>query len=52
VEQKVSALDLIKAVAPIVGGSGGGKAGSAQAGGKEPSKISEALSQAKQFLRK
>jgi alanyl-tRNA synthetase len=44
------ALDLIKALAPIVEGTGGGKANSAQAGGKAPHKIQEALTKAKQLL--
>ena len=35
--------DLIKALAPIVGGSGGGKPELAQAGGSHPEKIGEAL---------
>ncbi len=47
---KVNALDLIKTIAPIVGGSGGGRANSAQAGGKDSKKIPEALAQAKKLL--
>ncbi len=50
VAQNVSALELIKAIAPIVGGSGGGKANSAQAGGKLPTKIPEAIIKAKELL--
>jgi alanyl-tRNA synthetase len=44
------AIDLIKILAPIVDGSGGGKANSAQAGGKAPQKISEALEKARELL--
>lgn len=44
------AIDLIKVLAPIVEGSGGGKANSAQAGGKAPHKIAEALSKARELL--
>lgn len=40
---KIKAGDIIKEIAPIVGGSGGGKPEMAQAGGKDPSKITEAL---------
>ncbi len=38
----------LKEVAPIVGGGGGGKADFAQAGGKDPSKIDEALAKARE----
>jgi alanyl-tRNA synthetase len=51
VEQGLSAGDWIRAVAPIVGGGGGGKPDLAQAGGKEPGKIAEALAAARNFLR-
>ncbi len=40
---RVSADDLAKAMAPVVGGRGGGKADLAQAGGKDPEKIDAAL---------
>lgn len=46
----LSALDLIKQIAPIIEGSGGGKDNMAQAGGKAPQKLSEALSQAAIFI--
>jgi alanyl-tRNA synthetase len=35
--------ELVKALAPIIGGSGGGKPELAQAGGSLPEKMSEAL---------
>ncbi len=38
----VKAGDWIKAIAPILGGGGGGRPDFAQAGGKDPSKIGEA----------
>ncbi len=44
------ALDVIKGIAPIVEGSGGGKANSAQAGGKAPQKIKEALNKSKELF--
>lgn len=39
--------NLIKAVAPVVGGGGGGRPNMAQAGGKDAGKLSEALEKAK-----
>lgn len=52
IAQGYKAVDIIREIAPIVEGSGGGKANSAQAGGKAPSKLSEALAKAKDLLRK
>lgn len=43
VKQKLHAGKLIKEVARIVGGGGGGRPQMAQAGGKDPSKLTEAL---------
>src|SRR6266851_5087317 len=40
---RVKAGDVIKEIAPIVGGSGGGRPDFAQAGGRDPGKIGEAL---------
>jgi len=42
--------DLIKQVAPIVGGGGGGKPGMAQAGGKKVDALGEALDRARQIV--
>jgi len=42
--------DWIKAIAPILGGGGGGRPDFAQAGGKDPSKISEAKSEALKYV--
>lgn len=39
----IKAGDIIKQIAPIVGGSGGGKPELAQAGGNQPEKLDEAL---------
>lgn len=44
------AIDIIKTIAPIIEGSGGGKANNAQAGGKAPHKIAEALAKAREIL--
>ena len=42
--------NLIKAVAAIVGGGGGGRPNMAQAGGKNPEKIDEAVAKAAEVL--
>ena len=42
--------NIIKAAAPKVGGGGGGRPNMAQAGGKNPSGINEALEAAKEAL--
>jgi alanyl-tRNA synthetase len=46
----IKAGDIIKKLAPVVGGSGGGKPELAQAGGSQPEKIGEALALAAQLL--
>lgn len=50
VERGIKAGDWIKTVAPIVGGGGGGKPDLAQAGGKNPEKIEQALTEAVTFI--
>jgi alanyl-tRNA synthetase len=42
---KVPAGQVIKELAPIVGGKGGGKADMAEGGGSQPEKLAEALEQ-------
>jgi alanyl-tRNA synthetase len=46
----VRAGDLVKKLAPLVGGSGGGKPELAQAGGSRPESLGEALAAAKKLL--
>jgi alanyl-tRNA synthetase len=46
----VKAGDIIKNLAPLIGGSGGGKPELAQAGGSQPEKLEEALSAAARIL--
>jgi len=46
----VHAGNLIKAVAPVVGGGGGGRPNMAQAGGKNPAAIADAIQKAYQVL--
>ena len=43
VDKGISAGDWIKKVAPVVGGGGGGKPDMAQAGGKQPEKLPDAM---------
>jgi alanyl-tRNA synthetase len=51
VNQKgLQAGKFIGAIAKICGGGGGGRPNLAQAGGRDPSKLKEALAQAKQEL--
>ena len=47
----VSAAALVREAAPIVGGGGGGRDESAQAGGRDPSKLPEALDAARTAIR-
>lgn len=51
-KEGLKAGDLIKAIAPAINGGGGGRPNLAQAGGKNPAGIKEALSQAKDYLDK
>jgi alanyl-tRNA synthetase len=46
----IKAGNWIKEIAPILGGGGGGRPDFAQAGGKDVSKIDEALAKSKEYL--
>jgi alanyl-tRNA synthetase len=48
---RIRAGDIVKALAAIVGGGGGGKADLAQAGGKNPDKLPEAIGKAPDIVR-
>ena len=50
VDAGLSAADVLREVAPIVDGGGGGKAGLARAGGKDPSRMAEAIERAAAVL--
>ncbi|MBI3415151.1 MAG: alanine--tRNA ligase [Verrucomicrobia bacterium] len=47
---KVQAGKIIQAIAPIVGGKGGGKPDNARGGGKDASKLDEALAKARTLI--
>jgi alanyl-tRNA synthetase len=49
-EKKVNASDLVKKVAQVTGGSGGGKPHLALAGAKDQAKVAEALDEARRLL--
>jgi alanyl-tRNA synthetase len=51
VDRGLNAGNLVREIAKIVGGSGGGKADLAQAGGKQPEKINEAVAAARDQIR-
>lgn len=50
VEEGFSAVEMIRTLAPIVGGGGGGRADLAQAGGKNPANIPKIFPAAKSFV--
>jgi alanyl-tRNA synthetase len=50
-KQRLHAGNIIQAAAQIVGGGGGGRPDMAQAGGKDPAKLSEALDHAEDLIR-
>jgi alanyl-tRNA synthetase len=51
IKQGIKAGDVIKEIAPIVGGGGGGRPQMAQAGGKDPAKLGEALEKARETIK-
>ncbi len=51
IQQGFHAGDLVKKIAQVVGGGGGGRPNLAQAGGKDPDKLAEALDQVPVYIR-
>jgi alanyl-tRNA synthetase len=51
VAKGVKAGDVVREIAPIVGGGGGGRPQMAQAGGKDASKLAEALQKATELIK-
>jgi alanyl-tRNA synthetase len=47
----ISAPDILKQISPIIEGGGGGRHNMAQAGGKKPEKLDEALTKAVEFIK-
>jgi len=52
VKRGLHAGNLVKEIAPLIGGSGGGRPNLAQAGGKDPSGLEAALKQVKNYVEK
>jgi alanyl-tRNA synthetase len=50
IKKGLGAGDIVKVIAPIVGGGGGGRPQMAQAGGKDASRLDEALVKAKELI--
>ncbi|MDQ2631899.1 MAG: alanine--tRNA ligase [Actinomycetota bacterium] len=50
VDRGLSAGSIIREIAPVVGGGGGGRDDMAQAGGKDPTKLDEALAAARAVI--
>jgi len=48
--QKICANEIIQRIAPIVGGKGGGRPDNARGSGKDPSRLSEALDEARAMV--
>ncbi|MBN1125233.1 MAG: alanine--tRNA ligase [Sedimentisphaerales bacterium] len=50
VAKGIKAGDIVKTIAPIIGGGGGGRPQMAQAGGKDPKKLNDALQKAREII--
>ena len=50
IKKGLKAGDLIKEIAPLVGGGGGGRPDMAQAGGKNPAGLADALASVNQWV--
>jgi alanyl-tRNA synthetase len=47
---RISAGDVVREIAPLVGGGGGGRPTMARAGGKQPEKLPEAVARARELI--
>ena len=47
---KIAAGDVVKQIAPLVGGGGGGRPTMARAGGKQPDNLPDALAKARELI--
>jgi len=52
VKKGVNAGEIVREVAPLIGGGGGGKPNFAQGGGTKPKKLQEAVKTAEQTIKK
>jgi alanyl-tRNA synthetase len=52
IKKGVNAGDVVREVAPIIGGGGGGKPNFAQGGGTKPKKLQDAIKIAEETIRK
>jgi alanyl-tRNA synthetase len=50
--RQLAAGKIIQAIAPIVGGKGGGRPDNARGGGKDAAKLADALAAAREFVAK
>jgi alanyl-tRNA synthetase len=50
VASRISAGEVVKQIAPLVGGGGGGRPTMARAGGKDPEKLPDAVAKARELL--
>ncbi|HEY5504526.1 MAG TPA: alanine--tRNA ligase-related protein, partial [Sedimentisphaerales bacterium] len=48
---KIGAADLLKQISPIIDGGGGGRPNMAQAGGKKPDKLDDAIAKAAEIIK-
>ena len=51
VAERISASDVIRGAAPLIGGGGGGRPTMARAGGKDAARLPEALAEAERLIR-
>jgi alanyl-tRNA synthetase len=49
--KNISAADILKQISPLIDGGGGGRPNMAQAGGKKPEKLDEALAKAAEIIK-